>query len=204
MVYNVSPRGDLLSAFPSSLLGVLNLQAISVDSYGNLWITARDTSMIYNTTRDGELISAFTSATSDVESFDPTGIAFECPSAPSEPPGLRTAVEDLANELAEMGRRKRYFAAAAKHLRKALDDNWAGENTLNKNGGKVFGALRNAVRALKRAKRNRRAGAAIREISMISAELAAIAIEQAAANGVDKQYLAKASRAEVRPQVGST
>lgn len=86
-VYNVTQTGTLISRFDTNTgpfvtvedpSGVRNVQGISVESDGILWLTARDTRKIYRVTRSGDaVLESFASASFDPTSSNPVGVAFD-------------------------------------------------------------------------------------------------------------------------------
>ncbi|NNF54033.1 MAG: DUF3494 domain-containing protein [Acidimicrobiales bacterium] len=86
-VYNVTQSGTLISTFATNAgpfvtadnpSGVTNVQGISVESDGILWLTARDTGKIYRVTRSGDaVLASFESTSFDPTSSNPVGVAFD-------------------------------------------------------------------------------------------------------------------------------
>lgn len=86
-VYNVTQTGTLIGRFDTNTgpfvtaddpSGVLNVQGISIESDGILWLTARDTGKIYRVTRSGDaVLGSFASASFDGASSNPVGVAFD-------------------------------------------------------------------------------------------------------------------------------
>lgn len=86
-VYNVTTGGTLVSSFPTNQApfvtaehpnGIRNVQGITVESAGVLWLTARDTSTIYQVTNTGnQVLATIPISQFDPTASNPTGVAFD-------------------------------------------------------------------------------------------------------------------------------
>ena len=83
-IYNITRDGELINIIYKDQFDpdATNLQGISVDPSGKLWVTDRDSGRIYQLTSEGDLIRSFESAAINLPltaaiSVNPIGIAFD-------------------------------------------------------------------------------------------------------------------------------